>query len=1502
MLAAALALAAPVLAQGTGSSCPDPGTAPTPVAVEVTAVPIVVTSTTDDYFVLYVTYDVGGKTVEIPVLVKRGEAGTTTLSERTRALAADHYRVEKYQVACPADVDGDGLDDLAELGDAKGNPVNPAKAPDLGDGAVLVPDLATFETLAKVIVPERRGIEMPAYPRATIKLTLLDLDTGRPALYFQNTNRHLIHREFLKAVGLSSASGPINTATIVWEPALPAPDGGTGAYVLRGTGGLTLQSVARVYALLAASMPFLDNDLVLYLRTRGLPFFQDDLPAYRELFDLVFDEDLTPAASFVALNPGVGVGRLKALDADDRPHPRDIALYGALPNELPRVAGIISAVPQTPLSHVNLRAVQDGVPNAYIRDADDDATITALLDSYVRYEVTGTGYNLRAATKSEADEHYESARPAQAQTPERDLSVTAITPLSQVGFADWKAFGVKAANVAELGKLGFPAGTVPDGFAVPFHFYDRFMRETPLGQETLLGKGKWPAERKLTLAADTKLAAAVQAMLAHPVFRTDFAVQDEMLDDLRDGIKDAAAPQWIVDALTAMHATYPDGQSLRYRSSTNNEDLPGFNGAGLYDSYTQKPEETTEDGIDKSLKQVFASLWTFRAFTEREFHRIDHAKTAMGVLVHPNYTDEKVNGVAVSFDLVTRQAGAYYVNSQVGEDLVTNPEPHSVPEEIVMEATTDCLRRIVALSNLAEAGQLLVSRAQRCQLRRHLEAIHNHFKGLYKPAADKPFAMEIEFKITSANELAIKQARPWVFGTPDDRPPTPPTSLTLAAAPVPAEGGGAVTVTATLDRSAPANGATVTLAPSGDATRDTGGGGDYTLSSTVIAIDEGERTGAATLTIADDTEVDPGETIVLDAASTNPVLSSNTLTLVIADNDVTPPPLLPPPPPPPPPGGGGGGGFGPIGPAPSSDATLSGLSLSAGWLAFAPQTSAYAAEVPYAVASVTVTPAVRNSGATVTVNGGEVSSGEASAPVALVAGEETLIEVVATAQNGTTTRTYTVTVTRGPAEVAFLPAASGALHGFVRVVNESDEAGEVRIRAFDDTGEEYGPLTLALEAGAAVQLGAHDLETGNADKGLGGSTGPGQGRWRLVFESELSLRALGYVRTRGAAGFPAAVHDAVAESRPSAESYRYEVAFFNPASNPRQASALRLVNRSASEASVTITGTDDAGDAGAEAVTLRLPAGAACTLSAGVLESGAWGGDAPGPGCGALTGALGDGTGKWRLGVDADRPLAVMSLMRSLEGHLTNLSTAPSGVERLWLLPSAANTVRSGFVRIVNESDEAGEVRIRAFDDTGEEYGPLTLALEAGAAVQFSSHDLESGNLDKGLGGSTGPGQGRWRLAFEGDPGLRVLGYVRTRGASGFPAAVHDVVAESRTEEGYRYEVAFFNPASNTNQASVLLLVNRSEAQAAVTVTGTDDAGRAGDAAVTLTLPAGVARRLWAPELESGEGEGLDGALGDGAGKWRLGVDSDRPLAVMSLMRSLDGHLTNLSTAPPASR
>lgn len=98
----------------------------------------------------------------------------------------------------------------------------------------------------------------------------------------------------------------------------------------------------------------------------------------------------------------------------------------------------------------------------------------------------------------------------------------------------------------------------------------------------------------------------------------------------------------------------------------------------------------------------------------------------------------------------------------------------------------------------------------------------------------------------------------------------------------------------------------------------------------------------------------------------------------------------------------------------SANANLSNLTISAGTLtpAFASATLGYTDAVSNATTSVTVTPTVADATATVTVNGVPVTSGSASAPIALIVGANPPIQVVVTAQDGTTMQTYTVTVNR----------------------------------------------------------------------------------------------------------------------------------------------------------------------------------------------------------------------------------------------------------------------------------------------------------------------------------------------------------------------------------------------------------------------------------------------------------------------------------------------------------
>ena len=244
--------------------CPDP----TPTAVEVEDVPIVVTSTTADYFVLYVTHELDADTtVELPVLVKKGEAGTTTLVENAPAPPKERYRVEKYLLAEPADVDGDCIDDITELEDLGNmNPVNPAGSIELTDGTVAIPDRATLDALS--------------YHEYYLKFILTGINSDDMRVYFINTNTHVEHAYFLRKMGIDRYSNDIITGIIQYNRNVEAPDGSLGLYSYRFQQLAPFSLVARSYSALTASMPVLEGDLAFYIPNADLLFIQHDMPSY----------------------------------------------------------------------------------------------------------------------------------------------------------------------------------------------------------------------------------------------------------------------------------------------------------------------------------------------------------------------------------------------------------------------------------------------------------------------------------------------------------------------------------------------------------------------------------------------------------------------------------------------------------------------------------------------------------------------------------------------------------------------------------------------------------------------------------------------------------------------------------------------------------------------------------------------------------------------------------------------------------------------------------------------------------------------------------------------------------------------------------------------------------------------------------------------------------------------------------------------------------------------
>ena len=708
---------------------------------------IEVNSTEDKYYILYNRSNLESPQ-EFFSSMTLGEEGTTTLTEPLSAYNEEHYRVVAFDKSNPGDVDGDGIDDIVEYDNiGRLAPLNPVSPIHLSNGYSCIPTREVFEELSY------QGLDVLIDTHLNdleyVKFYILDANTDSPKVYFMNTVRYRAHHFFADAIGIPRARNPgldVNNPVqmrgeIVYHPFVATPNGGTGLYrfEFEPNDSYGFEAVRMGYELLAANMPFLENNWSYF------PMPNAALPKYykeKELYDesriaITFEDDIYEDVDYIPFNQTEGYGLLREMDLDDRPNSRDVVLYDALPNEMPRVAGIITTVPQTPLSHVNLRAIQDRVPNAYIRNATSNENIKSLIDKYVYFNVGQNNYTIREANINEVNAFYDAIRPKEPQAPIRDLSIDKITPLDDISFEQSTSFGVKAANVATMRKFGFEEYVIPDGYGIPFYYYDEFMKYNNFYEE-------------------------IRSIIEAPAFKSDFDLQDAQLSDFRKKIKDAPLPEWMYEELGVMQASFPEGTSIRCRSSTNNEDLPGFSGAGLYTSKTQHPEE---GHIEKSVKQVFASLWNFRAFDEREFYLIDHFQAAMGILVHPNFSDEEANGVGVSTDPIYLTEETFYINTQIGEDLVTNPEALSIPEEILLSTTLtgDQGYSVVRASNQTSDDNLVMEVVHLDELRANLQVIHDEFEILYEAEDQERFAMEIEYKITKDNELSIKQARPWLF-------------------------------------------------------------------------------------------------------------------------------------------------------------------------------------------------------------------------------------------------------------------------------------------------------------------------------------------------------------------------------------------------------------------------------------------------------------------------------------------------------------------------------------------------------------------------------------------------------------------------------------------------------------------------------------------------------------------------------------------------------------------
>jgi hypothetical protein len=449
------------------------------------------------------------------------------------------------------------------------------------------------------------------------------------------------------------------------------------------------------------------------------------------------------------LNPGMAIGHLRLIkvgESGDNLTPRHIAVFEDTPERIPPVTGIITLEPQTPLSHVNLLAKNRGTPNVSTAKMELIPSLAGAIGKLVRMTAKfDAPVTFQEVSLAEAEKFWASKVKDKLEVPKIAASSLLLIEFATAPKAETVItnIGSKASNYAVIQKLIEPQFVKP-GFALSFAHYQRVVAE--------------PAVKQL-----------IQDLLNQKNSLAPEAI-NEKLKLIRDSMMKQTAAAAIAPTIQAVRSVIqklPNVPRIRLRSSTNSEDLPVFNGAGLYESAGFDVADDDQK-LQKKLLTVMAALWLERAFWEREIFAIEHRDVGMAVLINPAFSDEFANGVVVG----NEESSGFktWVNAQKGEASVTNPEGDEISESFTFVGNGLGNVQVQSRSNVGavflEDGRNAIRaelQPQVQQLAQITKKLYDHFVAQQRAAGDRrKYGIDIEYKLMQEGGkvvLYVKQSR-----------------------------------------------------------------------------------------------------------------------------------------------------------------------------------------------------------------------------------------------------------------------------------------------------------------------------------------------------------------------------------------------------------------------------------------------------------------------------------------------------------------------------------------------------------------------------------------------------------------------------------------------------------------------------------------------------------------------------------------------------------------------
>jgi hypothetical protein len=318
-----------------------------------------------------------------------------------------------------------------------------------------------------------------------------------------------------------------------------------------------------------------------------------------------------------------------------------------------------------------------------------------------------------------------------------DLKTKGLIPLKNLDKHSVLFAGSKATSLARISTLQLPNTnnfTTENAFVIPFSYYAEHMSPNKAIVEKLM-KNEDPDE-------DVK-----------------------MLEQLRENITKQPLDSKMLDDLFNAIATWEENSILKqssgviFRSSTNVEDLEGFNGAGLYISESLPLKDVlSRQNLESIVKRVWSSVWNLQGYEERKLFGLAQSEVQMAILVQPYLKDQIIcNGVGITANPFRKDFDAFFVNVQVPGVNVTDNCGGETPEQMLIYDDNGPCPELISHSSLMHGKHILSTP--------DVNHLFHIFTALNKKFVDGSShnALDVEFLVLKnpQREIVILQSRPF---------------------------------------------------------------------------------------------------------------------------------------------------------------------------------------------------------------------------------------------------------------------------------------------------------------------------------------------------------------------------------------------------------------------------------------------------------------------------------------------------------------------------------------------------------------------------------------------------------------------------------------------------------------------------------------------------------------------------------------------------------------------